>query len=420
MRVLMLEILTLVMLAADPASETQAALADLAAIPPTEQPFQRYLSAYNADKPLAKVLDFTANSLSTTKRTTPVARVSQTLYRVDLRAYNWSVETWEKFATDHEHYFGAVDGYYLVVRADSFVTYSLQGDDYGRFLGFGATIPDVQEQFKVRVEDTEELRIQIGGNKLLSPVALHGRRLVRIPTITGYWWQSRDHESDQGARNVIDPEHLLASNYDAAEYIWSLPNGMQGYAIAGRDGKLIEIVPASIAQDYMTPSKDKQVYNAYSCVGCHSDGIKAFADDVAPLIRNERINLESYDYDTAAQLEDFFLSDLEQQFADDQESYRRAVERACGMTPEEAAKAVVTLVHQYQDVPVSPAVAARELGIPDAQLPLASYGEAQPDKLHIDSAIAMLLAGNSISRSLWEEAFAIAYVNVHRKQGEKE
>jgi hypothetical protein len=106
---LILALLVVPALAADPASAVRAALADCRTLPADRQPQARYLSLFHKEvKSLAEweqVLGFWANSLSQEVELVRPVRVAPGLYRVFLDDYGWKREVWEKLLDAPEPYF---------------------------------------------------------------------------------------------------------------------------------------------------------------------------------------------------------------------------------------------------------------------------------------------------------------------------
>lgn len=401
--------------AASPASEAQAAYADLARVPPAERYSTRYLTTYADDTPRA-VINFWLNSLSRSRQEAIPYKVSDTLYRFNLEYYDWSAEAWDQVAADDPYFQPYLDGLKetpakLVLRVDYFIAATSEDKHYRAMLGLGDTVGDAQASFRIRPEDVQALRVDLAGIVLDSKVAFHNRRLVRYPTLLGYWWQSEDHDSDAGDANALD--RLTDSRIAGGEFIWRLPNGLQAYLIANAQGKVLATVPPNIAQDYHTASKDKQVHNPRSCIGCHATGINAFRDDASDLIRSGVIELRSYDPDKSKRLEELFLGELPQLIDADQRAYLDAVDRVCGLTPAEAAQQYETVVYTYLEKRVTADQAARELGITPNDLIFAAvdYGKAKA----VSGTIAALMAGKTVSREAWADVYPTAAAMVGTK-----
>lgn len=409
-------------IAASPASELRAATQDLVTqVAPQDRSFTRYLTTYSllpAERAEARqIANFWINSLSTRRRLSPALPVTDTLLRIDLRDYAWSPDSWERM-TLKSHYvrLGWVDpkdevtfreyskSAMALVRLDHFVSLTSLEPHYSDFLKLPGTLTELQRQFGVQEKDVKALSLNAGGAVLRSIVALHNRQLERYPTITGYFWLSRDSKTNSGKQAVLD--NLFGITPDGGEFIWSLPNELQAYYLADGNGKQVNVVPADIAQDSVTTFADKQVRNARSCVVCHAGGINKFDDIVSSLIDQGKIELRSYDKDKTIAIEELYLSQIEQQIDDDNRRFVAAVEATSGLTPEVNAAAFQRLVYGFLERQVSPSQASLELGVEEEWL-----GEYLAGSY--SGTLLAILAGHSVSRDAWESVFPEAIKRVY-------
>jgi hypothetical protein len=71
---------------------------------------------------------------------------------------------------------------------------------------------------------------------------------------------------------------------DGGEVIFHLPNGLQAYFIADRQGRRIDEAPVNIVRD-RTNAEDPAVRNGRSCISCHRSGLNAFQDEIHLTLR---------------------------------------------------------------------------------------------------------------------------------------
>src|SRR5205823_12880982 len=77
-----------------------------------------------------------------------------------------------------------------------------------------------------------------------SGIALNNRVVERHIARYGAYWRSYDFRGSQGEQNIFrDPVTLHANG---GEFIFSLPNGMQGYFIADAEGRRLDKAPIDI------------------------------------------------------------------------------------------------------------------------------------------------------------------------------
>jgi hypothetical protein len=115
-----------------------------------------------------------------------------------------------------------------------------------------------------------------------------------------------------------------------------------------------------------------------------------------------RVDLLTERAEDAERLASFYDRDLNKHLARDREDYAAAVATATGgLTVERLAAALGNQFAAYVDALVTPAQAARELGVAEADLAHALSGADDP-------VILALCTGLAVQRQQWEAAFAQA------------
>jgi cytochrome c553 len=90
-----------------------------------------------------------------------------------------------------------------------------------------------------------------------------------------YYYRSYDFASESGDRNLFEnPTDFVA---DGGEMIFTLPNGLQGYAISDQVDELVDVAPTNIVKDL--GQRDATVRVGISCMACHAGGINARPDE---------------------------------------------------------------------------------------------------------------------------------------------
>jgi hypothetical protein len=113
------------------------------------------------------------------------------------------------------------------------------------------------------------------GSSLLS---FNPRVVERWGNPQGSFWQALDFAQAERGRAIFS--NPLASEADATELIFSLPNGLRGYALMDGAGQRVPVssLPMSVISD---PSQqDGVMRNAASCFDCHTGGLIPFRDEV--------------------------------------------------------------------------------------------------------------------------------------------
>lgn len=428
----------------------EAAVIDLASlkVSPADRGWIRYLSVWPSSpselESLSAAASFWANSLSWGPELVPISLTADgTLIRIDLRRFGWSKESWEKLAAA-DPYFAvttrAKDGTLIrgwidpkteaalrastgstraVLRADWFLARtSLDGQQgffqqgfYSEFLG----LPKTESELLATLHAEEKIAIQSsavfnaifllkGGAVQDSIVAQHNRGLETMATPIGpagsrFIWRSLDTDSNAGDASVFTS---LAGSLKVAgkEHIYSLPNGLHGYFAVNGKGERVSEVPEKIAQDKTHPH-DSIVYLGWKCVRCHgAQGINGFDDVIRRLMVNKKTAVavigKGYEQDPAlrAKLDAYYKSDLALEIESHRKSYAVAVKSATGMEPAENTKNYLGWVERYLWGRIDLLTAQNESGLGDETERYITLTSPSP--------LVPLLAGETISRELWE------------------
>ena len=76
--------------------------------------------------------------------------------------------------------------------------------------------------------------------------------------------------------------HPLSFTHDGGEIIFNLPNGLQAYLLVDAGGNRLNEAPISIVRN--PAASDPTVRNGLSCIGCHTEGMKVFEDEVRGVV----------------------------------------------------------------------------------------------------------------------------------------
>ena len=109
-----------------------------------------------------------------------------------------------------------------------------------------------------------------------SPVSENNRVVERHKSQHGAYWKSYDFAGNEGVQNIVD--YPLNFRHDGGEIVFNLPNGLQAYYISDASGSRIDEAPTTIVSN--PEERDGIVRNGISCIGCHTEGMKEFKDDV--------------------------------------------------------------------------------------------------------------------------------------------
>jgi hypothetical protein len=286
-------------------------LADLSNLDRNTQAFTRYFtftSLYNSGVPdkdlriqkfgLAKLLNHLSYRQEI-KNPQPVDD-KETIFRIDLRDYGWSRNTWEfivqtdpysvffrdRVEQDINRAAGTRKAY---MRADFLAFAGSQGFLYNAIMDIPRNVRTME--FRMGIDADRNLRAgrveRAGFAK--SQVAFNNRVVERHEGRFGYYWKSFDFQDPDGRirRNIFEfplgSENFRSGGNEfetgGGEMIWELPNGFQVYMAADGNGNRLDKVPVDVAADFKR-SEDREVTNALGCMNCHNQGLKTAIDEI--------------------------------------------------------------------------------------------------------------------------------------------
>ena len=399
----------------------QAHLGELSAF---DRPYARYFTLthlYNAGEgPEALgaykiALSKLVNSLSwgvDVINPTPIDR-QETLFYIDLRHYEWDVrnEAWTQIEREypysidfdpetqaglHEkltHLRTEMDCEVPFVHVDWFLANASLPPLYHDILDLPKTDRELEQQLEVNVkrniESAPGVRVWRAGFRE-SGVSNNNRVVERHTSRYGAYWKSYDFAGNVGPQNIFT--HPLTFRHDGGEVVFNLPNGLQGYYISDASGNRIDEAPTTIVSN--PAASNPAVRNGLSCIGCHTEGMKTFEDDV----RADILKLPDgpvRDQGLRLYVEQSVMDDL---VAKDTELYRAALEDTGGVF------GGIEPVHRFHEEfqgTVDAAHAAAAVG-----LETATFLQEIRDKQRLRSlGLAGLLEGGNVSRDAWTSSF---------------
>ncbi len=201
---------------------------------------------------------------------------------------------------------------------------------------------------------------------------------------------------------------------DAKEVIFSLPNGLLGFAVFDGKGKRLDKADGDVAANRRSRFRDTQVRTAYHCIACHlPDRGWIEVDDEVRSLATKPIELHA---DADERRGDrirrkYLVADFNALLTSDQAVVEAAVEAATragsprGLTCPETSRVVIDCIVNYLQSPVTLQQLAAELGYPQDEV-LAACQTAG-----LDAVFIVLRAGRKVRRDQIEASFAqIAYV----------
>ena len=225
-----------------------------------------------------------------------------------------------------------------------------------------------------------------------SGVSNNNRVLERHTSRYGAYWKSYDFAGSVGTQNIFT--HPLSFTHDGGEVIFNLPNGLQGYYLANASGFRLNEAPINIVSN--PAASDPTVRNGLSCMGCHTEGMKTFEDQVRSVIESNT----NPTYDKAQALRLYVeKSKMDALVAEDMERYKEALE-ATGGTFDDIEP--ISRFHEAFQGEVDAAYAAAVVG-----LETEAFQEKIRENVGLQNAGLLVLdsANGSMKRDAWTSSF---------------
>lgn len=271
----------------------------------------------------------------------------QTIFYIDMRDYEWDVriDAWKQIeqAYPYKMVFDAPTQTHLreklttlqqemncevpFVHVDWFLATASLPPLYHDILALPDTDRELEALLEVFV--AENLR-NAAGNRVWragfndSGVSRHNRVVERHKSSYGAYWKSYDFAGSAESQNIFT--HPLDFTHDGGEIIFNLPNGLQAYFLVDAIGGRLDVAPTEIVSN--PAASDPAVRNGLSCIGCHTQGMKTFEDEVRAVV--DKAANPPFDKTRALELyvEKEVMDGL---IEEDTERYREALEAAGGI-----------------------------------------------------------------------------------------
>jgi hypothetical protein len=318
------------------------------------------------------------NSLSrSSKISVPVVIDSrQTILRVNIKDYKWDADKWSTLVKSYIYLVVPKDSQGLAVlqketdssvpmiNADWFISKAPSAPLYYDLLDLKKNLKDFQKDFDLDInKNIAEGRVMRAGFND-SSVSVQNRVIERHSIKNGYLWRSYEFATSKGnqdvLKNPLGPSAkngndsllggLLANNPalqaagglgnnpalqalgnqglgnsgnedhafidDGGEFIFSLPNGMLGFYIVGKDDQRIDEAP--------TDEDEEPIVAGRSCMKCHARGFVKKDDMVFKASQSAGLDSEEM-----ALVEKLYGSgDLDKTYESDSQDYLKALKKA--------------------------------------------------------------------------------------------
>ena len=408
-------------------SESQvlaAIIRDLESASKADRPYLRYYSMANlwnsvdveeAELDLYRMaLSKLVNHLSWEKEITRPRELGfdNTLLRIDLRNYGWTTGRWREILASYPYGLATADLSEKLdrvqalssvslpyIRLDWFIATASIPPLYHTILRLPATLQHLEELLQVNATFDVEQNLARRFGLRNSGVSRNNRAMERHSTIHGAYWKSFDFAGNNPEQNIFrDPLDLRA---DGGEMIFNLPNGLQAYFIADRQGKRIDAAPVNIVRDRTNPD-DPVVRNGRSCIGCHVKGMNLFRDEISPTLRTRAQAL--FNLDRAAALYPG-QPELDRWLELDNIRFSGAIGQTGGRPPNGSGDEPINRLARKYDGTVSVSQAASDLFIQNPkELQKLIENNTQ---LQVQGFDQLLGSKGGIKRDSWEQGFGL-------------
>ncbi len=302
---------------------------------------------------------------------TPIDR-EQTIFYIDLRHYEWDIQSdkWYKIEQAYPYGVQLKSSTYTAlcqetgcdlpfVRADWFIATASLPPLYYEILDLPETVKELETRLEVdvagNIKNAPGVRVwRAGFNE--SGVSVNNRIVERHKSRYGAYWKSYDFAGNVGTQNIFT--YPLDFTHDGDAIIFNLPNGLQAYYLSIATGDRLDEAPINIVSN--AGARDPVIRNGLSCMGCHTEGMKTFEDQMRSVIE-QNLN-PSYDKAQALRLY-AEKSEMESLIREDIARYRQAIEAAGSVFG--GNEPIQLLVKQFED-PLDAAHAAAEVGLETA------------------------------------------------------
>ena len=397
----------------------------LMSLAPFDRAFARYLTMthlYNAGKTAGILQEYRkglyklVNSLSWGVRVINPQPIDPqgTIFYIDLRHYEWDVnDAWTQIEGAYPYHISfdapaqtalreqltrlqtEMKSNIPSVHVDWFLANASLPPLYHELLSLPLTARGLETRLEVdvlrNINNAPGVRVWRGGTND-SGVSTNNRMLERHTSRYGAYWKSYDFAGSVGTQNIFN--HPLDFTHDGGEVIFNLPNGLQGYYLVNAPGSRLDAAPINIVSN--PAASDPTVRNGLSCLGCHTEGIKTFEDQVRSVIESNT----NPSYDKAQALRLYVeKSEMDALLQEDMDRYREALEATGGAI---GGIEPISRFHEAFEGTVDAAHAAAVVG-----LETEAFLEKIRENVRLQNAGLLVLdsANGSMKRDAWTSSF---------------
>ena len=335
-----------------------------------------------------------------------------TIFHIDLRHYEWDVnDGWTKIEAEYPYHI-AFDAQTALRnqlgRLQTQMKTDIPSVHVDWFIATASTPPLYHDLFSLPLTDRDletRLEVDVARNLINAPgvrvwragfnnsgVSTNNRVVERHTSRYGAYWKSYDFAGSVGKQNVLT--NPLSFTHDGGEAIFNLPNGLQGYYLVNASGFRLDDAPINIVSN--PAASDPTVRNGISCIGCHTEGMKTFEDEVRSVIESN----SNPPYNKAQALRLYVeKSDMDALVGKDMEKYRAALAATGGVF---GGVEPVSRFHEAFQGPVDAAYAAAVVG-----LETDTFLERVRENTGLQNVglLALEVENGSVKRDTWTSSF---------------
>ena len=337
-----------------------------------------------------------------------------TIFYIDLRHYEWDRnDGWTKIEEEYPYHiaFDAPAQSALreqLGRLQTQMKTDVPSIHIDWFIATASTPPLYHELLSLPLTDRDletRLEVDVAENLVNAPgvrvwragfnnsgVSTNNRVVERHTSRYGAYWKSYDFAGSVGTQNILT--HPLNFTHDGGEVIFNLPNGLQGYYLVDAFGSRLNEAPIKIVSN--PAASDPTVRNGLSCIGCHTEGMKALEDQVRSVIESN----PNPPYNKAQALRLYVeKSEMDALVGKDMDKYRIALSATGGVF---GGVEPVSRFHEAFQGPVDAAYAAAVVG-----LETETFLERVRENTGLQNVGLLALEGEngSVKRDTWTSSF---------------
>lgn len=242
-----------------------------------------------------------------------------------------------------------------------------------------------------------------------SGVTIFSRQVFRYGTRRGAYWETRDPDKPTGDSAALS--RLFGDfKFAGKEIVFTLPNGMPGFALENAKGDLVKSGPPNLVGDKRPEfnGQDARVHVGAGCATCHGGGgLRPLNDYHRRVLRQGRgVGLASPDKDLSERIQRVYLGPLQEVYERDAGDFGKAYHLAAGIPAARVPEVYRRVWNRYIG-DLTPGQVAAECDTTAGRLRAALQWKMT--KVPLDPALAGLVGPDDDAEPMRREVFEEAY-----------